>query len=219
MELSRQILDFLSDLKENNNREWFQANKSAYEKARISFEDFINSMIPEIGRFDKGIRNITARDCVFRIYRDVRFSGDKSPYKLNMGAYMVKGGRKGQYAGYYLHVAPGESLLAGGIYMPSPEVLKIIRTEIFEKIDEFIEIIGNKEFIRLFGELSGDKLKVAPRDFPRDFPHIDLLKFKSYCPVHMLKDGDLLKPDFSANALKIFEAMLPLNRFLNDAIE
>jgi len=215
---SRQILDFLSELKENNNREWFQANKEKYESARLCFEDFVNVMIPRITKFDPKISNITAKDCMFRIYKDVRFSKDKLPYKTNFGAFMARGGRKGPFAGYYLHIEPGASLLAGGIYMPMPEVLKAVRNEIFENTDEFLAIINNKLFKKYFSEIDGEKLKSAPRDYPKEFPFIDLLKYKSYCTVYMLSDNDLLKSSFQDDALKIFAAMLPFNNYFNKII-
>ena len=131
---------------------------------------------------------------------------------------MSQGGRKSPYAGYYLHIEPGSSLLAGGIYMPLPNVLKAVRNEIYDNADVFLKIINNKEFKKYFSDIDGEKLKSAPRDYPKDFPHIDLLKFKSYCTLFMLSDGQLLKYSVIEDSLKVFEAMLPLNNFLNSII-
>ena len=117
------ILDFLSKLKENNNREWFQANKKFYEEAKSEVEAFVDDLIPRMAAFEPSLKYVTAKECMFRIFRDVRFSKDKVPYKTNMGAWITKGGRKSPGPGYYLHIQPGESMLAGGVYMPEPDKL------------------------------------------------------------------------------------------------
>ena len=131
------IFRFLTDLRDNNNREWFQANKERYLKAKEVFESFIDNLIPEIRKFDSSIDLITSGDCMFRIYKDIRFSKDKTPYKTNIVAYIARGGKSSPYAGYYVHAEPGQSMLAGGIYMPQPEALKRLREEIYYNVDEF----------------------------------------------------------------------------------
>jgi uncharacterized protein (TIGR02453 family) len=184
--MDKNILQFLQDLKLNNNREWFQINKERYQKAKHGFEIFIDQIIPEIRKFDNSIGLITAGDCLFRIYRDVRFSGDKSPYKLNIGAYIARGGKNSPFAGYYVHIEPGQSMLAGGIYMPQPEMLKRLREEVYYNTAEFKQIIHHKNFVKYFDKLIDEgKLVNPPKDFPKDFPDIDLLKHKNYTVVHI----------------------------------
>jgi len=210
------ILDFLTDLKANNNREWFQEHKSRYEVARKTFEAFIDELIPRIRAIDPRIDLITAKDCVFRIYRDVRFSTDKSPYKPNMGAYIARGGKGSQMAGYYVHFEPGASFLAGGIYMPQPEILKKIREEIYYQVDEFKKIINNKEFLEVFGEIHDpEKMKNPPKGFAKDFPDIDLLKFRNYAVMHQVTDEKILKEEYLDYAADVFKTLYPFNVFFN----
>ena len=141
--MKRTIINFLKDLEQNNNREWFQANKVHYDTAKAEFETFINSLIPAIAKFDDSVKLITAKECIFRIFRDVRFAKDKSPYKTNFGAFIAKGGRKNHGPGYYFHLQPGECFLSGGVWMPSPDIMKKIRQEIFDKL-------ARKNAIKLF---------------------------------------------------------------------
>ena len=154
---STDIPGFLGELRKNNNREWFQANRKWYEQCRSEFEFFVTLLINEIGKFDRSIGALKASDCLFRIYRDIRFSPDKTPYKTNFGAYIAKGGRKSEFAGYYFHIEPGNCMLAGGIYMPSKEILKAIREEIYHNTEDFLAIIHNKDFQKVFLEISGDR--------------------------------------------------------------
>lgn len=212
------ILYFLADLKENNNREWFQANKKRYESAKKEFEDFLNLLIPEIRKFDPSIGSLTAKECMFRIYRDIRFSKDKRPYKTNMGGYITKGGRKGMHAGYYIHTEPGMSFLAGGVHMPPPDILKKLRLEIMYNIDEFKSIMNDKGFRKYFDELYGEKLKRPPKDFPGDFPDIDLLKYKSYTVVSGFDPSGQSNEELVSYAAKVFRELYPFNRFLNRAL-
>jgi uncharacterized protein (TIGR02453 family) len=210
------IFDFLKELKANNDREWFQANKDRYNKARQAFESFINDLIPMIRTVDPLVDMITAKDCIFRIYRDVRFSGDKSPYKSNMGAYIARGGKKSVMAGYYVHFEPGESFLAGGLYMPPAETLKKIRDEIYYNAEDFKNIICNKAFSDVFGMLDDpDKMKNPPKGFSKDFPDIDLLKFRSYAAIHPVTDQVALSENYPGYAINVFQALYPLNAYFN----
>lgn len=177
--ITKNIISFLHELKENNNREWFQANKNKYETAKSDFENFVINFIPEVIKIDKDLGLLQAKDCIFRIYRDTRFSKDKTPYKTNFGAFFVKGGKSSwRHAGYYIHIEPDGCFMGGGIHIPPPDVLKIVRKEIYYNIEEFKAILENKKFKATFGPMDADKVKTAPRDFPADFPEIDLLKFK-----------------------------------------
>lgn len=213
------ILDFLQDLKENNNREWFAENKNRFLEEKQKFEFFIEILIREIAKFDEDIGALQAKDCIFRIYRDVRFSKDKSPYKTNFGAFMVPGGKKSGHAGYYIHIDPDESFLAGGVHLPPPDILKKIKLSIFDHTEEFKSILEDPRFIKNYGEINADKLKTAPKGFPKDFPDIDLLKFKSFTVVDSVSRAELIKEDFLINAAKIFKVLYPYNQFLNHAID
>ncbi|MBN2612269.1 MAG: DUF2461 domain-containing protein [Bacteroidales bacterium] len=216
--ISSDILNYLKKLSKNNNKEWFHANKPMYEKVRKEFEFTVQLLVIEIGKFDKTISGLTAKDCVFRIFRDVRFSSDKTPYKTNFGAFMAPGGRKSGRAGYYLHVEPGNYFLAGGIYMPPSDILKKVRYEIFHNLDEFEEIIHHAGFKKYFGQIWGNRLSAAPRGFPKDFKGIDYLKYKDYNMVHELNEATITGEGFIGYAAEVFRAMLPLNRFINQAI-
>jgi uncharacterized protein (TIGR02453 family) len=214
-------LSFLTNLKENNYKEWFHENKPLYEEAKKEFESLVGIIIQEVRSIDKSVNFIEPKDCIFRIFRDIRFTTDKTPYKTNFGAYMARGGgRKSEYGGYYFHLEPDNCLLAGGIWMPQPDVLKALRQEIYHNIDEFLEIISNKEYKKHFGEIDQDSmLKTAPKDYPKDWPHINLLKYKSYTvskslPQEIITGAGLIK---EVNA--VFKAMLPYNNFLNKVIE
>ncbi|MBN2350389.1 MAG: DUF2461 domain-containing protein [Bacteroidales bacterium] len=213
------IFEFLSHLKENNNREWFHANKEMYNKARGDFEIFVNLAINEISKFDPSIVSTDAKDCIFRIFRDVRFSKNKMPYKPNFGAYIIKGGRKSNMAGYYVHVEPGASFLAGGIYMPPSDILKVVRNEIYENPDEFKNIINNAAFKQYFQELFNEKLTNPPRGFPKEFEDIELLKYKHYIVDYPVKDTDLLNRNFIEGLMTdVFKQLTLFNSFLNRAI-
>ena len=212
------ILDFLTKLKANNNRDWFNENRNLYDDAKSDFESLINRLIPAIHNFDPDIGTLSAKQCVFRIYRDVRFSKDKSPYKTNMGGFIARGGRKGGFAGYYLHIDPEQSFIAGGMHMPPPDALKKVRQEILYNIDEFKSIIHKPSFKKTFGEIEGEKLKRPPKDFPADFLDINLLKFKSYTVLHGVDQSTLLKNDIEKYIVKTFKEMYKLNQFLNRTV-
>lgn len=210
------ILNFLEDLRENNNREWFAARKTDYETAKADFDSFINDMIPALRAMDPLIDMVTAKDCTFRIYRDIRFSREKSPYKTNMGAYIARGGKNSQLAGYYVHIEPGQSFLAGGLYMPQPDVLKRVREEIFYHIEEFRAIIDEPGFVKVFGKIDDpEKLVKPPKGFPADFPGIDLLKYKNYAVMHYVPDQVLFQDGFKDQAMNVFQTLFPLNNFFN----
>lgn len=212
-------LSFLKELENNNNREWFNENRSQYENAKMEFEALINSIIPGIYKFDPQIGTPDTKKSIFRIFRDVRFSKDKSPYKTNFGSFIAKGGRKGGFAGYYLHIQPGKSFIGGGMYMPHSDTLKAVRSEVLYHVDEFKKIIQNKQFQKYFEMVEGERLKRPPKGFPADFPDIELLKLKSFVVLNRLDDKQIMSNDFEQYALKSFEAMHPFNRFLNRSFD
>lgn len=212
------ILKFLNSLSQNNNKIWFDEHKSEYLEAKQNMEVVVQHLIDRIIEFEPALAGEEAKKCVFRIYRDVRFSKNKDPYKNNMGAFMVPGGKKSGNAGYYLHIEPGSCFIAGGIYMPESAVLKKMREEILYNTDEFKSIIHADEFKKVFGEVNGEKLKNPPKGFPKDFEDIELLKFKSYTVLHTVSDEQVMDPEFPEYAINIFKKMKDFNQFINRAI-
>ena len=218
--ISKELLNFLRDLKKNNHKEWFHKNKPVYQQVRREFEQYIALLIAGIAQFDDTVKSLEPRDCIFRINRDIRFSKDKSPYKTNFGAYIAPGGRKGGYAGYYFHLEPDASFLAGGIDMPSGPSLKAIRNEIFEHTAEFLEILDEPEFKEHFDGLDPiEKLKTAPQGFPKDFEHIDLLNHKHFTVSEPLSEELLTSESLTDHVLSAYQALYPMKYFLNEAIE
>jgi uncharacterized protein (TIGR02453 family) len=216
--IKKSTLRFLSDLKRNNDRDWFNLNRSRYQDAKGNFESFIQAVIDEIARFDPIIKGLEAKSCIFRINRDIRFSPDKSIYKTNFGAFIVKGGRKNgdRFAGYYIHAEPGENMIAGGAYIPPAPWLSAIREKIDEEGEKLAEIINNREFKKFFSELEGEKLRSAPKGYAKDHPHIELLKLKSFLGVHMISDRDMTGENIFQLIIGAARALKPLNDFLND---
>lgn len=214
----REIYRFLEELKQNNNREWFNANKDWYLAVKAEHEAFVNRLIPALAKVDPEIDGLTAKDCIYRIYRDVRFSPNKEPYKTHIGAYMVKGGKKSPRAGYYVHIEPGNSLLSGGIWCPEPSLLKALRKDVYDNIDEFTGIVRDKKFQKYY-TLDGEKLKTVPQPFPKDFPEGEMLKYKSYTVTNNIPDTFLERVDAIEQIVERFALMQPFNRFLNYTVE
>ncbi|HBH50165.1 MAG TPA: TIGR02453 family protein [Bacteroidales bacterium] len=213
------IFSFLGDLSANNYKEWFHENKPRYQSCRDNFNQNIELIIHEISSFDKSVAGLEPKNCVFRINRDIRFSKDKSPYKTNFGAFIAPGGRNKGNAGYYLHLDPAGSFLAGGIYMPPSPVLKSIRQEIFENLEEFEEIVTHPEFIKHFKAIDAEKLKTKPKGFPDDFRGLEYLKFKHYTVIKQYNSEDFCKIDFLKEIKEVYKSLYPLNRFLNFAVQ
>lgn len=212
-------IDFLKKLKNNNNKDWFEKNKHQYLAAKEEFERFVDKLIKGLAKADKRISpELKAKDCTFRIYKDVRFSKDKTPYKTNMGASINPGGRKSMEAGYYFHLEPGACFLAGGVYMPEPEMLGAIRQEIDYNPKPLLKILNSASFKRYFkGFDVEDKLKTAPKGFEKDHQHIELLKNKHFIVSYKLNDKELLSEDFDKKVLAGFKAMQPLLSYLREA--
>jgi uncharacterized protein (TIGR02453 family) len=216
--LQKSTLNFLKALKRNNNRDWFNKNKNLYEDARKDFEIFINGLIHRISDFDPTLMGLQAKDCMFRIYKDVRFSKDKSPYKTNMGAAINEGGKKMPVPGYYFHLQSKECFLAGGLHMPAPDKLLAVRKAIASSKGEFRRILNAKEF-KKYWSLWENKLKTAPKGFPKDHTDIEYLKFKSFVAVHEFSEELVLSPKIVDYSAKAFRAMKPFNDFLKDAVQ
>lgn len=212
------VLPFLRSLRENNTKEWFEAHRDEYEQARTEVLNLTSAMLKGISQFDpEAARNEPAK-CLFRIYRDVRFAKDKSPYKTYMSAYMAPGGKKSDKPGYYLHLEPGNSFAAAGVYSPEKEALLAVRREIYYHPNAFKSIIEQADFSKTFGELMDEKLIRPPKGFPADFPHIEWLKYKHYIVSVNLPDERFENADILNDILKIFQKAHPFNAFLNKAI-
>ena len=216
--IKKSTLEFLKNLKFHNDRDWFLKNKPLYLDAKSNYEAFVQQIITGIIYFEPIMKGLEVKSCVYRINRDIRFSNDKSPYKTHLGAFIVRGGKKNgdKFAGYYFHIEPGKSIMAGGAYMPPSPWLSAIREKINDEPEKLIEIINSKEFIKYFGKLEGEKLKTAPKGYPSDHPNIDLLKFKSYLVVNEASDKMLLSEKYYEHVLSVFKAMKPLNDYLNE---
>ena len=218
--IQKSTFQFLKQLSKNNNREWFNANKYLYEAAKNDFENFVGELIAAISKFDKPVNGLKAKDCTFRIYRDVRFSKNKEPYKNNFGAYIAEGNKKSMKPGYYIHLQPnGKSFFAGGAYMPASPVVNAIRQEIDYNLKEFEDILKTKSFKKYFSGLEGDTLKTAPKGYAKDHPAIEILRHKDFLAMHPLKDEQLLAKNATVYVAKGCEAMKPFNDFLTRAYE
>lgn len=214
------VLKFLKDLDKNNNKPWFDTHRDQYEQARSIFLENVGQLITGISAFDKTIASLEPKNCIFRINRDVRFSKDKKPYKNNLAAYFNKDGKKGNGAGYYLHIQPGKSFVAGGIWMPEAPELAKIRQEIDYHFDELIRVTGTTSFKKRFPnalEKEGS-LQRPPRGYDDSNPAIDLIKLKSFIVSAPLKDELLTSKACNKEVLKSFETMYPVITFLNTAI-
>ncbi|MDP4264806.1 MAG: DUF2461 domain-containing protein [Bacteroidota bacterium] len=219
--LQPSTLKFLKDLKKNNNKPWFEAHRKQYEEAKNDFAAFIQTIIDKHGKKDESIAHLKAKDCMFRINRDVRFSKDKSPYKDNMGAYMSRGGKKSPFGGYYFHCQPGRCFAGGGLWMPMPPELNKVRQEIDYNFTDFKKIIGSKKFKSVYGDLSRDAeyvLTRVPKGYEPGNPAADYLKMKSFVALVNFNDADLTSRDLIKKVLTAFEALQPLLEFLNESI-
>lgn len=217
--ISEKIFDFLSALAANNNREWFHDNKPSYIEARQEFEHFVANFIGMIGQIDPSIGKPTAKESIFRLNRDIRFSNDKRPYKQNFGCYVAQGGRKSILPGYYIQFEPGASFFGGGIYCPQADILKKVRSEIAVFPEDLSAILERPSFKQTFGDLWPDRLKSAPKGFPKDHEAIELLKYKSYTATCNFTDEQCLADGFENTLKAAIGNLRPLNDFLLRAIE
>lgn len=204
-------LSFLKKLEQNNNREWFNEHKKLFTVAGEDVTSFVEELIREIAKFDKEIGKVDAKKSLFRIYRDTRFSHNKDPYKINFGANI---GFKN--AGYYLHIQPKQSFLAGGIYMLENDKLKELRKEISSDAEAFQKIVSEERFCHYFGGLSEEgKLKRVPPGFEKEDPMAEYLKLKHFVAVHPVSDKELLEKDAPKRFAEIYRSLKPLKDFLN----
>ncbi len=212
-------LQFLRSLKRNNNREWFLEHKSIYEaRVKKPMEDLIQAMAEEFATFAPEMV-ASPKASAYRIYRDTRFSKDKSPYKTQVAAIFPRAGlSKHEGAGYYLHISPTELLVGGGLYMPLPEDLNGIRKHIAENPKKFLGIVADRRFRKLFGTIEGEQLSRVPRGFPVDHPAAQYLKYKQFLASRTFEPGTSTQPGFHRLVVDTFKAMLPFIRFLNEPL-
>ncbi|MCM1030417.1 MAG: DUF2461 domain-containing protein [Oscillibacter sp.] len=217
----KEIFDFLRRLRENNEREWFNEHKAEFLELKAEFELWVGQLIEKIAEFDEEIRGLAVKDCIYRIYRDTRFSPDKTPYKTHMAAYIcAPRGRNSNRAGYYVHLEPDNSLIGGGLYCPEPALLKRVRRDIYENIEEFTGILRNKAFAKEFKELDPEgMLKKVPAPFPADFSEGDLLKHKHYDVLSRKPDTFFEGQDVFRKIVDVCKVLQPFNRFLNYTVD
>lgn len=216
-------IHFLKDLKKNNNKPWFDDNKDRYVSAKKDFEDFIEIIIAKSASFDTDINGLLAKNCIFRINRDIRFSKDKTPYKTNFGASINRGGKKSHYAGYYFHLEPGgNSFAGGGIWMPEVIELKKLRQEIDYCFPEFKKIVGSSSFQKQYPglEMNENQMLVnVPKGYDKDNPASSFLKLKSFVATHPIPDNLLQNKNLVSQVNIAFKALMPLVKFINRSIE
>lgn len=219
--LEPQTLKFLSGLKKNNNKPWFDAHRAAYEAARIDFQNFLQLVIDDLQRKDLAIAGLQARDCLFRVNRDIRFSNDKTPYKTAFGASIKQEGKKSVYAGYYFHLEPGKSFVGGGLWMPESINIKRVRQEIDYNGAAFQSLISDKGFKAIYGDVykgTDVSLSKAPKGYEPGHPAIVYLKLKSFIAEAPVADEELMKATLHKKTVQAFEALQPFLQFINRAL-
>lgn len=219
----KEIIDFLRQLEENNNRIWFNDHKEQFLKLQARFHEFTNELIQEIARFDPTVTGLTAKDCTYRIYRDTRFSEDKSPYKRHLGAFICPGGKKSGYSGYYFHVSTGLSngypsshMLAAGDYCCDSKVLQVLREDITGGEGDFEAIVKQAEPV--FHLDYEGALKRNPKGFPADAPYSQYLRLKAYCLCYIPDDEFICSDHLAQRVAELFRTTKPFLDYINRAI-
>lgn len=221
----KEILKFLRDLACNNNKEWFTANKERYVQIQQKWYAFCEELIAEIGKYDEDIARLTIKDCTYRIYRDTRFSKDKTPYKTHFGVFLAPGGKKSMHAGYYFHVGtggedyyPAGHMLAAGNYCYEPKAIKILREDISDGWDEFktevLDITDDAFSVDMDGAL-----KKVPKEYPADAPYADFMRLKNYCLVMNVDDKFITAPNLAKRVAALFQTTKPFNDYINRAVD
>jgi len=213
--LEKSTIKFIADLRRNNQRDWFQDNKARYEAARKDYIAFLDELLPAVAAFEPMAAGQQGKDLLFRIYRDVRFSHNKSPYKDHFGAYLAEGGRKSINPGYYLHISSqDQSFIAIGLWMPPPAPLKAVRQEIDYNLAEFESIVRDPVFAGFFGEMGGEKLKTTPKGYEADNPALPFLRHKSWMVSRPLPDTLVTSAALFDEVLRAIELAQPFKDFL-----
>ena len=217
MQISKSNIDFLKQLSKNNNRDWFQANKAtAYQSALDNTIAFANCLLSEMKKHDN-IETVSGKKSLYRIYKDIRFSKDKTPYKTHWGGYF-KRATNHLRGGYYFHIQPGNCFVGGGFWNPNPEDLKRIRVELAADGSELRKIIGSKKFIDNSGQLDGNKVKTAPKGFSKEHENIDLLRYKQFLVSKKFSEKEMLDKDFYKKANKVFKNMRPFFDYMSEVL-
>jgi uncharacterized protein (TIGR02453 family) len=214
--IQKSTLEFLNQLKVNNNREWFERNKERYRTAHENMIGFMDSMIAEMNKVDN-IETISGKKSLFRIYRDVRFSKDKSPYKPYFGARMARA-TKWLRGGHYIHIEPGNCFIAAGFFNPNSADLKLIREDIAHDSKPLKKILSDPDFKKVWGAFEGDSVKTAPRGFDKDHPDIDLIRFKQFHLSHKFSDEEVLSEDFVFEVVKSFLVIRPYFDYMSEVL-
>lgn len=220
--LTKESLQFLDDLKKNNNREWFQDQKKRYEIFKKDYHQLVSDFLDAMKPLDPSLELLEVKNCTFRINRDIRFSKDKSPYKAHLGVWMSSGAKGANRSGYYVHIEKGASFIAGGFYSPESEDLKKVRKEIAFFHDDLEAILADKNFKKEFGSLDineNNSLKSMPRGYEKDHPAIEFLKLKSFTATQKYDISEVTKKDFVAKMSQKLIALKPLNEFINRALD
>jgi uncharacterized protein (TIGR02453 family) len=210
------VFEFLTDIKNNNNREWFAENKKRYQDQHELVVSFADALIDKMQTVDS-IETPSGKKSIFRIYKDVRFSKDKSPYKINIGGHMSRA-TKYLRGGYYFHIEPGNCFVGGGFWSPSPEDLKHIREQIAADPEPLRAILASKEFTFHFGELQGEKLKSAPKGFDKNHPAIDLINYKQFLISKKLTDKEVMSDNYLETLFETFKAMRPFFDYMSEIL-
>lgn len=213
-------LDFLKDLAQHNHKEWMDEHKKRYLQAKENVIELVSEILGEISKFDPGVGQLEPKKTLFRINRDIRFSKNKDPYKTNFGAFLVEGGKNSGKPGYYLHLQPGNNFLGGGIYQPQSEILAKVRQEIDYNGNELRAIVEEKKFKDTYGEPFGeDRLKTAPKGYPKDHENLDLLQLKHYIFMRNASDKEVTSKGFVSSVASYYQTLYPFNQFLSKALD
>ncbi len=210
--ISKSAFNFLSQLKENNNREWFNFHKSKFKEEQLKIKDFFNELMERLKTHDE-IEKLK----VFRIYRDIRFSKDKTPYKTYFSGHFVRATKR-KRGGYYLQISPRETFVAGGFWAPNKEDLLRIRKEFELDTTEIKAIINDKKFVQNFDKIQGNSLKTAPRGFDKNHPDLDLIRMKQYIVTRSFTDVEVLSPNFLDEVNKTFKVMRPYFDYMSEIL-
>lgn len=219
--LSKDTLQFLDDLKANNNRDWFLENKKRYEAVKKDYQQLVGDFLDAMKPLDPSLEMLEVKNCTFRINRDIRFSKDKTPYKSHLGVWLSSGAKGMNRSGYYLHLEKGASFIAGGLYCPEAEDLKKMRKEIAYFHDDLEAILDEKNFKKEFKDFDRNEknmLKNPPRGYEKEHPAIEFLKLKSFESSQRIDIAEVTKKDFVATMSKKLIALKPLNDFINRAL-
>ena len=219
--ISKTILRFLSSIKKNNNKAWLDANRPLYDNSKEVFTATVAEILKGLASFDNAFANLTPKECMFRLNRDVRFSKEKHPYKTNFAAYFNPAGKKGDGAGYYIHIEPGKSFAAAGVWAPPTEHLAKIRQEIDYNFDEWKKITGDKKFKLSFanGFSMSDTLVRPPKGYDESNPAIEFLKLKNFVSTRSFTDAELQDKNFVKTLVKTFENAKPFIDFINRSLD